>query len=108
MAGDNPVDKQPIATGTGFQLHPENINRGGRPKRKTLTELIHMKLDDTPDAWEAVIRVVLEKLIKEKDPQILKTFWQYTDGMPQQKTELSGSLDHIVITRKHKQDESDG
>lgn len=76
----------------GFNKHPENINREGRPKRKTLTELIHAKLDDTPDAWEAVIRVVLEKLIKEKDPQILKTFWQYTDGMPQQKVEMTAVM----------------
>lgn len=82
---------------------PGNIaNPNGRPKRKTLTELIHAKLDDTPDAWEAVIRVVLEKLIKEKDPQILKTFWQYTDGMPQQKIDLAAKIENITITREPK------
>jgi hypothetical protein len=102
MGSTDTVDKQPVRTGTGFQLHPENINREGRPKRKTLTELIHAKLDDTPDAWEAVIRVVLEKLIKEKDPQILKTFWQYTDGMPNQKIDMTGKIENITITREPK------
>lgn len=62
-------------------------NPAGRPKRKTLTELIHAKLDDTPEAWNAVVGIVLEKILKEKDKDVLKALWQYTDGMPKQSVE---------------------
>ena len=95
MGNDNTsnpsIDKQretkaPVA---GFNVHPENINRAGRPKRKTLTELIHTKLDDTPEAWNAVVGIVLEKILKEKDKDILKVLWQYTDGMPKQSMDLT-------------------
>lgn len=107
MINDNTLDKQveaslPERDENGRLLPGHTANPAGRPKRKTLTELIHAKLDDTPDAWEAVIRVVLEKLIKEKDPQILKTFWQYTDGMPNQKIDMTGKIENITITREPK------
>lgn len=88
----------PNPTGKGgFREHPELINREGRPKRKTLTELIHAKLDDTPEAWNAIVGMVLEKLIKEKDKDVLKTFWQYTDGMPKQTTDITSAGEKIDL-----------
>lgn len=65
-------------------------NPAGRPKRKTLTELIHAKLDDTPEAWNAIINTVIKKILEDKDKEIIKTFWNYTDGMPTQRQELTG------------------
>ena len=82
-------------------------NPAGRPKRKTLTELIHAKLDDTPEAWNAVVGIVLEKILKEKDKDVLRALWQYTDGMPKQSLVHEGELDinehvHIYKPKKNK------
>jgi len=66
-------------------------NPAGRPKRKTLTELIHAKLDDTPDGWEKLVTLVLYKLFTEKDKEVLKELWHYTDGMPTQKQQIEGT-----------------
>jgi hypothetical protein len=62
----------------------------GRPKRKTITELIHEKLDSgTADlTWDQLITIFIS-MAKRKDRDILKELWHYTDGMPKQKTELS-------------------
>jgi len=78
---------KPVA---GFDTNPQNINKAGRPKRKTLTELIHKKLDETPDGWDKLATMVLVKIFKESDRDILKTLWAHTDGMPKQKTEITG------------------
>lgn len=69
-------------------------NPNGRPKRKTLTELIHAKLDDTPGAWDKIVKTVITKLSTEKE--IIKIFWQYTDGMPVQKNVLAGDEDNPI------------
>jgi hypothetical protein len=87
------VDKQPKAT--GFQLHPENINKTGRPKRKTLTELIHAKLDDTPEGWEKLVALVLSKMFTDKDKDLIKELWHYTDGMPKQSTDITSDGEKI-------------
>lgn len=72
-------------------------NPAGRPKRKTLTELIHQKLDDTPHAWDTIVRIVIEKVISDKDKDVLKALWQYTDGMPKQAHELSTKDDKPLV-----------
>lgn len=101
MGNDNPsnpiLDKQENTRklpATGFHTNPERINREGRPKRKTLTELIHAKLDNTPGAWDAIVNTVIQKVIKDKEKEIIKTFWQYTDGMPKQT--IAGDDDHPI------------
>lgn len=75
----------------------ESGNPAGRPKRKTLTELIHAKLDDTPGAWDAIVSTVIQKILKDKEREVIKTFWQYTDGMPLQKTDLTTGGEKIQI-----------
>jgi len=72
-----------------------NANPKGRPKRKTLTELIHAKLDDTPDGWEKLADMVVTKILKEKDKDILKTLWAYTDGLPKQSTDITSGGEKI-------------
>lgn len=71
---------------TGFHTNPERINKEGRPKRKTLTELIHAKLDETPGGWEAIVKTAISKALTDKE--VLRTLWQYTDGMPKQHTDI--------------------
>jgi hypothetical protein len=64
-------------------------NPAGRPKRKTLTELIHEKLDKTPDGWDNLVKLVLVQVFNKRDKEILKELWHYTDGMPKQSTDLT-------------------
>lgn len=91
VSGD--ANRQPDGTfGPG-----NSANLAGRPKRKTLTELIHAKLDETPGGWEAIVAMALNKVLKDKDKDILKTLWNYTDGMPNQKMEHSGDI-KVIIT----------
>jgi len=68
-------------------------NPKGRPKRKTLTEMIHAKLDED-DNWQEVVAVVLEKVLKDKDKEILKSFWDHTDGKAKQ------AIDHTTKGEK--------
>jgi len=89
------ADKQQKTAVPGRPFPPGvSGNPAGRPKRKTLTELIHAKLDDTPGAWDAIVNTVIQKVIKDKEKEIIKTFWQYTDGMPKQdiKHDLDGGI----------------
>lgn len=64
----------------------------GRPKRKTLTELIHAKLDDTPDGWNKLVALVLTEIFTNKNKDVMKELWHYTDGMPKEKHEHSGQI----------------
>lgn len=72
-------------------------NPAGRPKRKTLTELIHAKLDSTENGWEAVVAMAINKILKDGDKEILKTLWNYTDGMPNQRVDHGGDI-KVIIT----------
>ena len=64
-------------------------NPNGRPKRKTLTELIHDRLDRDPEGWNDLVSTIIS-LAKRKDKEIIKELWHYTDGMPKQTQELTG------------------
>jgi len=106
MADSDSIDKQTVTKVSrmpkaGFNVHPENINREGRPKRKTLTELIHAKLDDTPEGWDKLVALVIYKLFQDKDKDILKTLWNYTDGMPKQKVEIDDPRKRIEEMKKY-------
>lgn len=107
MAGDDTKNLNPDKQENTGRLEDGTFapgvsgNPAGRPKRKTLTELIHAKLDDTPEAWEAIVSLVVQKLIKDKDNQILKTFWEYTDGKPKQTIELNDTTEQIRQTKEY-------
>lgn len=81
-----------------FSKGDPNINRNGRPKRKTITELIHAKLDDTPEGWEKLISLFLTEMFSNKNKDLLKELWHYTDGMPKQKMniDVEGKIDTIL------------
>ena|SRR3990167_8966507 len=66
-------------------------NPNGRPKRKTITELIHERLDDPKSelTWQELITIFLS-MAKRKDKEILKELWHQTDGLPKQRTEVTG------------------
>jgi hypothetical protein len=100
---NNSIDKLQKSTKkpprwNGFQNRPEDINLAGRPKRKTLTELIYQKLEKMPTGWEDLTKLVLYLLFNKKDKDILKELWHYMDGMPKQSTELSTKDGQPLIT----------
>lgn len=104
MAGNDTetidTDKQSesVVVNKPWQFQPgQSGNPAGRPKRKTLTELIHAKLDETEGGWEAIVTMALNKILKDGDKEILRTLWNYTDGMPNQKMEHSGDI-KVIIT----------
>lgn len=85
----------------GKWLEGVSGNPAGRPKRKTLTELIHAKLDNTPEGWDKLVALVLTEMFNSKNKDLIKTLWQYTDGMPTQKTEITGAEgEPVAITIK--------
>lgn len=94
---------------TGIERNPDGtvkagsvLNPNGRPKRKTLTEMIHAKLDDTEGGWETLVNIVLAK-VREGDKDLIKALWEYTDGKPTQRQELTGKdgaeLTGLVIVK---------
>lgn len=72
----------------GFAEHPENINREGRPpKDHTLTELLKeaLKQPRTKDGKikkQALIDIMLEMAIDDKDKDMIKYIFDRTDGKP--------------------------
>jgi len=102
MDENNPVKQeetgQILRDNSGRFVEGHSGNPLGRPKRKTLTELIHAKLDELPDGWNSLVNILMEKVFKEKDKEIMKLIWEYTDGKPKQSVEVEDtrqSLDDI-------------
>lgn len=80
----------------GFATHPENINRNGRPKKGlTLTdvakEILEEELPNGVTRKEALMRKIAT-LAFEGNETMIKLIWNYVDGMPLQKTNVSGDL----------------
>ena len=80
----------------GFKDNPENINRRGRPKKgMTLTDIAKDVLEEElPSGMtrkEALIKKVAQ-LAYDGNESMIKLLWNYVDGMPTQKTEVSGDL----------------
>lgn len=75
-------------------------NPAGRPKRKTLTELLHEKLDKD-GGWDNLVEAIMT-LAKRKDKDIIKEIWKYTDGLPTQRTDITTDgekLEGLVIIK---------
>lgn len=84
--------------------HDARRNTSGRPRgSKNLTTLVMETLRNkrykikSPvtgeieeiDGLQAFAEAVLENAIKKKDRESLRMIWEYADGKPQQKTDLS-------------------
>jgi hypothetical protein len=76
-------------------------NPAGRPKRKTLTELIHAKLDENPDTWQDIATLVIRKILEDKNDKVLTTFWEYTDGKPKQTIDLNDASEEIRKAKEY-------
>ena len=78
----------------GFQAFPENINRKGRPRKGlTLTDIAREILEEVLPSGVTRKEVLMRKvatLAYEGNETFIKLIWNYVDGMPTQKTELTG------------------
>lgn len=89
----------------GFNKHPENINRNGRPKKGlTLTDIAKEILeeeiikDGKPTGRtrkEALIRRVAD-LAYEGNETMIKLLWNYVDGLPKERVEIEGKVGHYI------------
>ena len=64
----------------GFHTNPENINRKGRPKGISITEMVKKELEKVPEEGKEtygklVVKRILNKAITEGDVQMLKALW---------------------------------
>ena len=86
------VVKQPETAKTGFQLHPENINRNGRPKRgwawnELIEDAVNESLKNEEGNEIEIKKLVVKRLVKmaaEGDIQAIKEIMNRMDGMPVQ------------------------
>jgi len=78
-----------------------SINPFGRPKRKTLTELIHEKLDkgDGELNWDQLVSVIIS-MAKGKDKDIVRELWHYTDGKPKESLDIQAKGDFNVTMKR--------
>jgi hypothetical protein len=81
----------------GFNKHPENINRNGRPKGISITEIVRNMLSEVPEEQKETYAMLLvkrmfHKAIVEGDVQMQKAIWAYMDGLPKETVEHSGQI----------------
>lgn len=81
----------------GFNTNPQNINTKGRPpKGYSITETVKAMLNEKPEIKQALAAKVMELAMKG-DVTAMKMLWNYMDGMPLQKTKLSGDEDNPLV-----------
>ena len=71
-------------------------NPNGRPKKgESLTETMRMFLDEAPPGQELTYKEMFVKKSYQKayegDPTFAKLVWNYIDGMPIQKTDITSN-----------------
>ncbi len=114
MADDNTSDKQ-LETDDKYpnRWKPgQSGNLNGRPKGLSITEMVREALEEVEpqsgQKWkDLVIKRILVKAVSEGDANIIKAMWNYIDGMPLQKTDLTTlgeklEAPHITIDTKEK------
>jgi len=94
MSKDKPYLFQPGQSG-----NPE-----GRPPGSgiSITTEIKRKLKEMDPKTkktnlQTLLEVILESAVKKKDHQMIKQIWNYIDGMPQQKTDVTSGGRPIPI-----------
>lgn len=84
----------------GHRWQPgESGNPNGRPKKgHSITETIKAMMDERPEIKRALAAKVLQ-MANEGDITAMKTIWNYLDGMPTQKQEITADV--FSVTRQN-------
>lgn len=85
-------------------------NPNGRPRGSgiSITTRIKQELEKCPEGedkktyLELLVRRILKKAIVDGDQIMIKSIWNYIDGLPKQQIELSGGEESITIELKTK------
>lgn len=90
----------------GFADNPQNINRNGRPKKgQSLSDLMNKYLDtpsDDPDITKKEKFIMkVAKMAYDGDATALKLIWNYLDGMPHQKIDLTSNDQTIMADKEN-------
>lgn len=102
---ENNERKPPVA---GFNVHPENINREGRPKKEyAFTDTLLDILKEKPELKRALI-VKLIELASKGDLQAIKELWDRLEGRAPQPVKEMDKEDwedfmHIYKPEKNKE-----
>jgi hypothetical protein len=92
---------------TGFQLHPEHINKNGRPhKGYSITETFQQMLGAKLEVKHKLVDKILQSALAG-DMTAAKMIWQYMDGMPLQSTDITSLGEKIESPRLYIPEEKD-
>lgn len=115
------MDNKPENTGNirdeqGRFLPGHSGNYKGKPRGSlSITARIKEELEKMPEGQkisylEALIKIILQKALVEKDQNMIKTIWQFIDGMPKQHVDTGPDEDireiRVVIVKNDGQDDN--
>ena len=99
--GDEMVKRNPDGTFAGGVPNPN-----GRPKGKTLTEVIRTKLEElSPDKRRTAMEWLADNILQDAldhDNSMRKLIWNYLEGLPKQSIDL-GNTGNLPFTIKIEQ-----
>lgn len=83
-----------------FTKGDPNINRNGRPKGISITEMVKealekvdLKDDEKRTRADMVVQKIYDKAVVEGDTAMLKAIWAYIDGQPKQESQVNGFIE---------------
>lgn len=83
---------------TGFHTNPERINKKGRSKGLSLTEMVREALEEVDEAsgktWKRlIVEKIISKAVNDGDTTTINRIWAYIDGQPKQGIEVKNEKD---------------
>jgi len=96
---DNNGDKKP----TGFQLHPENINRKGRPpKGWAWADIFEDLMETTPDnstkTFKTLVAMALLRECINGNVSAIRELFDRMEGRPKQKVDVTSAEKKLALT----------